>query len=256
MRVGVNGAVGQMGRAVCAAVTADADLTLVAAVDRHGAGEEINDVVVAEQLQAFADAECDVVVDFTVAESARTTLPWLGMHGIHAVVGTTGFTDDDLVLFETTFGAADGPNCLIAPNFAISAVLMMRFAEMAAPWFDTAEVIELHHMRKIDAPSGTAVKTIERMAAARDTDFVSDPTEIEIYPGARGGAGPRNIRAHSVRMEGMVAHQEVILGAEGQTLTIRQDSYDRSSFMPGVVLACKQIHARPGLVLSLDSYLG
>lgn len=255
MRVGVNGAVGQMGRAVCAAVTADADLTLVAAVDRHGAGEEINDVVVAEQLQAFADAECDVVVDFTVAESARTTLPWLGMHGIHAVVGTTGFTDDDLVLFETTFGAADGPNCLIAPNFAISAVLMMRFADMAAPWFDTAEVIELHHMRKIDAPSGTAVKTIERMAAARDTDFVSDPTEIEIYPGARGGAGPRNIRAHSVRMEGMVAHQEVILGAEGQTLTIRQDSYDRSSFMPGVVLACKQIHARPGLVLSLDSYL-
>ena len=126
---------------------------------------------------------------------------------------------------------------------------------MAAPWFDTAEVIELHHMRKIDAPSGTAVKTIERMAAARDTDFVDDPTEIEIYPGARGGAGPRNIRAHSVRMEGMVAHQEVILGAEGQTLTIRQDSYDRSSFMPGVVLACKQIHARPGLVLSLDSYL-
>ena len=255
MRVGVNGAVGQMGRAVCAAVTADADLTLVAAVDRHGAGEEINDVVVADRLQAFDDAECDVVVDFTVAESARTTLPWLGMHGIHAVVGTTGFTDDDLVLFETTFGAADGPNCLIAPNFAISAVLMMRFAEMAAPWFDTAEVIELHHMRKIDAPSGTAVKTIERMAAARDTDFVSDPTEIEIYPGARGGAGPRNIRAHSVRMEGMVAHQEVILGAEGQTLTIRQDSYDRSSFMPGVVLACKQIHARPGLVLSLDSYL-
>lgn len=255
MRVGVNGAVGQMGRAVCAAVTADADLTLVAAVDRHGAGEEINDVVVADRLQAFDDAECDVVVDFTVAESARTTLPWLGMHGIHAVVGTTGFTDDDLVLFETTFGAADGPNCLIAPNFAISAVLMMRFAEMAAPWFDTAEVIELHHMRKIDAPSGTAVKTIERMAAARDTDFVDDPTEIEIYPGARGGAGPRNIRAHSVRMEGMVAHQEVILGAEGQTLTIRQDSYDRSSFMPGVVLACKQIHARPGLVLSLDSYL-
>lgn len=255
MRVGVNGAVGQMGRAVCAAVTADADLTLVAAVDRHGVGEKINDVAVADRLQAFDDAECDVVVDFTVAESARTTLPWLGMHGIHAVVGTSGFTDDDLALFETTFGAADGPNCLIAPNFAISAVLMMRFAEMAATWFDTAEVIELHHVRKIDAPSGTAVKTIERMAAARDTDFADDPTEIEIYPGARGGAGPRNIRAHSVRMEGMVAHQEVILGAEGQTLMIRQDSYDRSSFMPGVVLACKQIHVRPGLVQSLDSYL-
>ena len=255
MRVGVNGAVGQMGRAVCAAVAADADLTLVAAVDRRSAGEEINDMVVSDRLQDFADAECDVVVDFTVAESARTTLPWLGKHGIHAVVGTTGFTDNDLALFESTFGASGGPNCLIAPNFAISAVLMMRFAEMAAPWFDTAEVVELHHMRKIDAPSGTAVKTIERMAAARDTDFADDPTETEIYPGARGGAGPRNIRAHSVRMSGTVAHQEVILGAEGQTLTIRQDSYDRSSFMPGVVLACRQIHSRPGLALSLDSYL-
>ena len=255
MRVGVNGAVGQMGRAVCAAVAGDAALTLVAAVDRRSAGEEINDMVVSDRLQDFADAECDVVVDFTVAESARTTLPWLGMHGIHAVVGTTGFTDNDLALFESTFGASGGPNCLIAPNFAISAVLMMRFAEMAAPWFDTAEVVELHHMRKIDAPSGTAVKTIERMAAARDTDFADDPTETEIYPGARGGAGPRNIRAHSVRMSGTVAHQEVILGAEGQTLTIRQDSYDRSSFMPGVVLACRQIHLRPGLALSLDSYL-
>jgi 4-hydroxy-tetrahydrodipicolinate reductase len=255
MRVGVNGAVGQMGRAVCAAVAGDAALTLVAAVDRRGAGEEINDMVVSDRLQAFADAECDVVVDFTVAESARTTLPWLGMHGIHAVVGTTGFTDNDLALFESTFGTSGGPNCLIAPNFAISAVLMMRFAEMAAPWFDTAEVVELHHMRKIDAPSGTAVKTIERMAAARDTDFADDPTETEIYPGARGGAGPRNIRAHSVRMSGTVAHQEIILGAEGQTLTIRQDSYDRSSFMPGVVLACRQIHSRPGLALSLDSYL-
>jgi 4-hydroxy-tetrahydrodipicolinate reductase len=244
-----------MGRTVCAAVAADIDLTLVAAVDRRGAAEEIEGVVVSEQLHAFTDAQCDVVVDFTVADAARTSLPWLGTHGIHAVVGTTGFTSDDLALFESIFGADDAPNCLIAPNFAISAVLMMRFAEMAAPWFDTAEVIELHHTRKIDAPSGTAVKTIERMAAARSTDFMDDPTEVEIYPGARGGAGPRNIRAHAVRMEGMVAHQEVILGAQGQTITIRQDSYDRSSFMPGVVLACKEIHRRPGLVLSLDSYL-
>ena len=132
---------------------------------------------------------------------------------------------------------------------------MMRFAEMAAPWFDTAEVIELHHTRKIDAPSGTAVKTIERMAAARDTDFAADPTEIEVYPGSRGGLGPRGIRAHSVRMQGMVAHQEVILGAEGQTVTIRQDSYDRSSFMPGVVLACKKIAEHPGLSRSLDPFL-
>ena len=246
-----------MGRAVCAAVDADPDLRLVAAVDRQAAvGVGIDGVDLSSELHAFADAECDVVVDFTVADAARNTLPWLAMHGIHAVVGTTGFTDDDLELFSSSFGSESGPNCLIAPNFAISAVLMMRFAEMAAPWFDTAEVIRLHHTRKIDAPSGTAVKTIERMAAARDTDFAPDPTEIEVYPGARGGAGPRNIRAHAVRMQGMVAHQEVILGAEGQTITIRQDSYDRSSFMPGVVLACKQIAGHPGLTLSLDPFLG
>ena len=178
------------------------------------------------------------------------------MHGIHAVVGTTGFTDDDLALFETTFGAADGPNCLIAPNFAISAVLMMRFAEMAAPWFDTAEVIELHHMRKIDAPSGTAVKTIERMAAARDTDFVIDRRRSRSTPGRVGERGHATSGLTRCGCRGMVAHQEVILGAEGQTLTIRQDSYDRSSFMPGVVLACKRIADHPGLTLSLDPFLG
>jgi 4-hydroxy-tetrahydrodipicolinate reductase len=257
MRVGVNGAAGQMGRAVCAAVEVDPELTLVAAVDRHTEGPPPCDgVALSTELPSFVDADCDVVVDFTVADAARTTLPWLATHGIHAVVGTTGFSDDDLATFSSAFGVESGPNCLIAPNFAISAVLMMRFAEMAAPWFDTAEVIELHHTRKIDAPSGTAVKTIERMAGARTTDFADDPTEHEVYPGARGGAGPRNIRAHSVRMEGMVAHQEVILGALGQTLTIRQDSYDRSSFMPGVVLACKRIADHPGLTLSLDPLLG
>ncbi len=245
-----------MGRTVCAAVEADPELTLVAAVDRHSDGPAPCDgVALSSDLHAFADARCDVVVDFTVADAARVALPWLGMHGIHAVVGTTGFTEDDFALFESTFGSADGPNCVIAPNFAISAVLMMRFAEMAAPWFDTAEVIELHHTRKIDAPSGTAVTTIERMAAARDSDFAADPTEVEVYPGARGGAGPRGIRAHAIRMQGMVAHQEVILGAVGQTITIRQDSYDRSSFMPGVVLACKRIAAHPGLTRTLDPFL-
>ncbi len=144
---------------------------------------------------------------------------------------------------------------MIAPNFAISAVLMMRFAEMAAPFFDTAEIIELHHDRKVDAPSGTAVKTAERMAGARGGAFDPDPTTDEVYVGARGGAGPEGIRVHSVRMRGMVAHQEVILGAEGQTLTIRQDSYDRDSFMPGVVLACKKITTVPGLSRSLDPFL-
>jgi 4-hydroxy-tetrahydrodipicolinate reductase len=206
-------------------------------------------------LDAFADAACDVVVDFTVADSARSTLPWLADHGIHAVVGTTGFTPEDFEVFESGFGAAGGPNGVIAPNFAISAVLMMRFAEMAAPFFDTAEIIELHHDRKVDAPSGTAVKTAERMADARGHDFDPDPTVDEVYAGARGGAGPTGIRVHSVRMRGMVAHQEVILGAQGQTLTIRQDSYDRNSFMPGVVLACKKISTVPGLSRSLDPFL-
>jgi len=255
MRVGVNGAAGQMGRTVCTAVVADPDLVFAAAVDPFGVGETIEGIELSDRLDAFVGAECDVVVDFTVAAAARVTLPWLAERGIHAVVGTTGFDADDLESFAAVFVDESGPNCVIAPNFAISAVLMMRFAEMAAPWFDTAEVIELHHTRKIDAPSGTAVKTIERMAAARDTDFDADPTETEVYPGARGGAGPRNIRAHAVRMQGMVAHQEVILGADGQTITIRQDSYDRSSFMPGVALACRTIADHPGLTLSLDPFL-
>ncbi len=253
-RVGVSGAAGRMGRTVCDAVAADPDLALVAAVDPQGAGDAVAGLTIAGEPHAFADADCQVVVDFTVAEAARATLPWLGMHGMHAVVGTTGFTDTDLALFESTFGGT-GPNCLIAPNFAISAVLMMRLAAIAAPYFDTAEIIEYHHDRKIDAPSGTAVKTAELMAEARDRDFAPDPTEHEVYPGARGGAGPRNIRVHGVRMRGMVAHQEVVLGATGQTLTIRQDSYDRESFMPGVLLACKKIAEVPGLSRSLDPFL-
>jgi 4-hydroxy-tetrahydrodipicolinate reductase len=244
-----------MGRTVCAAVVADPDLVFAAAVDPFGAGQSISDVAVSEHLDAFADAACDVVVDFTIADAARAALPWLAGHGIHAVVGTTGFTPADFESFEACFGGVEGPNAVIAPNFAISAVLMMRFAAMAAPFFDTAEIIELHHDRKVDAPSGTAVKTAERMAETRGHDFDPDPTTDEVYAGARGGEGPSGIRVHSVRMRGMVAHQEVILGAQGQTLTIRQDSYDRDSFMPGVVLACKKISDVPGLSRSLDPFL-
>ena len=133
---------------------------------------------------------------------------------------------------------------------------MMRFAELAAPYFDTVEIIEYHHDRKIDAPSGTASATAARIAAARgDQAWSPDPTEHEVYPGARGGKGPGGIRVHGVRMHGMVAHQDVIYGADGQSLTIRQDSYDRSSFMPGIVLACKRIAEHPGVVLGLDGYL-
>ncbi len=255
MRVGVHGAAGRMGTTVCAAVADAEGLELVAAVDAHGAGAERCGVEIAPDLKAFADAGCDVVVDFSVADAARVTLPWLAMHGIHAVVGTTGLGDDDLAALRSAFG--DGPaHCLVAPNFAISAVLMMRFAEMAAPYFDTAEIIELHHDRKIDAPSGTAVGTAERMAEARgEVAWAADPTEHEVYPGARGGEGPSGLRVHAVRMRGMVAHQEVLLGAQGQTLAIRQDSYDRDSFMPGVVLACKRIADHPGVTIGLDQFL-
>jgi 4-hydroxy-tetrahydrodipicolinate reductase len=180
------------------------------------------------------------------------TLPWLAMHGVNAVVGTTGFSDDDIARFREEFS---GSNCIIASNFAISAVLMMRFAELAAPYFDSAEIIELHHDEKIDAPSGTAVSTAKRMAAA-SADWTADPTQHEVYPGARGAVGPAGIHMHSIRMRGLVAHQEVILGARGQTLTIRQDSYDNACYMPGVILACKHIAEHPGVTIGLESLLG
>lgn len=252
IRVGVVGAGGRMGGTVCDAVAADPALSLVAAVDPHKAGAEVHGLTIAPELRAFADAGCDVVVDFTVAAASRVTLPWLAMHGMHAVVGTTGFDEEDLVGFRSAF---TGSNCLVAANFAISAVLMMRFAELAAPFFETAEIIELHHDQKIDAPSGTAVTTAKRMAAASE-QWAADPTQHEIYPGSRGGVGPAGIHLHAVRMRGMLAHQEVLLGAQGQTLIIRQDSYDRVSFMPGVVLACKRIADHPGVTLGLDSFLG
>lgn len=252
IRVGVVGAGGRMGRTICEAVHLDPVLELVAAVDPHAAGGEVHGITIAGELRALADAGAHVAVDFSVADASRVTLPWLAMHGIHAVVGTTGFHDDDLDAFRRAFS---GSNCLIASNFAISAVLMMRFAELAAPWFDTAEIIELHHDSKIDAPSGTAMSTARRMAAASDT-WAPDPTKHEVVPGARGGEGPGGIHIHALRMRGMVAHQEVILGALGQTLTIRQDSYDRASYMPGVVLACKHVSDHPGLTIGLDSFLG
>lgn len=241
-----------MGAAVCAAVAADPQLELVAAVDPHAVGQCREGVAIAAEPRALVDAGCSVAVDFTVADAARTTLAFLALHGIHAVVGTTGFTDDDLARFAGDFSAS---NCLVAANFSVSAVLMMRFAEMAAPWFDTAEIIELHHDQKVDSPSGTALATADRMAAARGREWAADPTRNEVVAGARGAAGPGGLRVHSVRMRGMVAHQEVILGAASQTLTIRHDSYDRLGYMPGVLLACRRIDQFPGLTVGLDRLL-
>ena len=252
IRVGVVGAAGRMGSTVCDAVAAAEGLELAAAVDVVGGGGAVHGLTIASDLKALADAKCDVVVDFTVAEAARTTLPWLALHGMHAVVGTTGFSDEDMAGFRNAF---TGSNLLIAANFAIGAVLMMRFAEMAAPYFETAEIIEFHHNAKADAPSGTAMATAQRMAAA-STEWAADPTKHEIIPGARGGVGPGGIHVHGVRMVGMTASQEVILGTAGQTLVIRHDSNDRVSFMPGVVLGCRKVAGLPDrLTMGIDSLL-
>jgi 4-hydroxy-tetrahydrodipicolinate reductase len=247
-----------MGSTVCRAVDADPALELVAAVDPHHAGLDMRQVTgtdhswhVASTGQAFIDAGAEVVVDFTHLEAARTNLLFLAEHGIHAVTGTTGFSEADYAAFEAGFTSS---NCVIAPNFAIGAVLMMRFAEIAAPYFETAEIVELHHDAKLDAPSGTAMLTAERMAAA-SAEWAEDPTRTEILSGARGGEGPAGIRVHALRLRGMVAHQEVILGTTGQTLSIRHDSYDRDSFMPGVVLAVKAVGDRPGVTVGLDALL-
>ena len=201
---------------------------------------------------ALVDAGAEVVIDFTVAAAARATVPFLAANGIHAVVGTSGLDDADLDSFRAAFTTS---NCLVAANFAIGAVLMMRFAELAAPFFETAEVIELHHDAKRDAPSGTAMTTIARMAAASDR-WAPDPTEDEVVSGARGGR-VEGIPVHSVRLRGLVAHQEVLLGTTGQSLIIRHDSYDRSSFMPGVLLAAKGVAGLPDrLTLGIDPLLG
>ena len=240
-----------MGGSICDAIAADPDLELVAVVDPRAAGVEVHGLTIGAELRGLADAGAEVVIDFTVADAARVTLPWLAMHGIHAVVGTTGLSDDDIDTFRLAFS---GSNCLITSNFAISAVLMMRFAELAAPYFDSAEIVELHHDGKADAPSGTAVATAKRMAAA-SADWAPDRTQHEVYPGARGGKGPAGIRIHALRLRGVMAHQEVILGTVGQTLTIRQDSYDNASYMPGILLACKKVSSVPGLTVGLDGYM-
>ena len=254
IRVGVLGVAGRMGRSVAEAIVGADGMDLVAAADPSAAGNELLGVQVLTDVGAMVAIEggLDVVVDFTVAEASRACLPVLADHGVHAVVGTSGLDDADLAALREVFIDS---NCVVVPNFAIGAVLMMRFAELAAPWFDTGEIIEVHHDGKVDAPSGTAVATAERMAAA-SADWASDPTTREAVPGARGASGPADIRIHSLRMRGAVADQEVVLGAAGQTLTIRHSTSDRVSFMPGVVLAVRAIAAVPGVTVGLDALLG
>ncbi|MGH2629503.1 MAG: 4-hydroxy-tetrahydrodipicolinate reductase [Actinomycetota bacterium] len=256
IRVGVVGATGRMGREVCRAVAADPDLALVAAVshsapgaslaDAIGIDGEAGDVVLVERLDDMRDASVEVLIDFTAAAYAPDHVAWAVANGVHVVVGTTGFEVDD-AWREAAVGV------VVAPNFSIGAVLLMRFAEQAAWHLPSAEVIELHHDRKVDAPSGTALLTARRIAAAR-SGRPAVITGDDSHPGARG-ADVDGVRVHSVRLPGLVAHEEVVFGGEGQTLTLRHDSTDRTSFMPGVLLAIKAAPARPGLTEGLEPLL-
>lgn len=245
IKVGVLGARGRVGSTICEAVQANPKLELAAAVD------------IDDDMQTLVDNGVEVVIDFTHPDAVMGNLEWVITHGIHAVVGTTGFNEERLAQVRAWCDDNPGVGVLIAPNFAISAVLCMSFAERAAKFFESVEVIELHHPDKADAPSGTANTTAQRIAAARKTAGVPDSPDAttQSLDGARG-AVVDGVHVHAVRLRGLIAHQEVLLGGPGETLTIRQDSTDRTSFVPGVFLGVKEIAQRPGLTYGLDDLLG
>lgn len=245
MRVGVIGAQGRMGAEVVRAVSAASDLEYVAGVDQG------------DDLQHLVDAGAQVVVEFTHPGVVMPNLEFCIEHGIHAVVGTTGFDDERVLRLREWLKASPATGVIVAPNFGIGAVLMMKFAALAAPHFESVEVIELHHPDKVDAPSGTAQATARAIAAARRDASVADAPDATAtaLDGARG-ADVDGVPVHSVRARGLVAHQEVLFGGQGETLTIRHDSLDRSSFMPGVLLAVRSVANRPGLSLGIDDLLG
>jgi 4-hydroxy-tetrahydrodipicolinate reductase len=241
IKVGVLGAKGRMGATVCEAITASSDCELVAALD-------LND-----DLSGLVTSGAEVVVDFTTPNSVEANLKFLAANDIHAVVGTTGFDADKLAAVEKQF-AASKANVVIAPNFGLAAVLMMQFAAKAAPHFESVEIIELHHPRKADAPSGTARRTAEMIADARAGMAAMPDATTDLIPGARG-AIVSGVPVHSIRAQGLVAHQEVLFGGPGESLTIRHDSYDRESFMPGVMLAVRKVPQTPGLTYGLEHLL-
>jgi 4-hydroxy-tetrahydrodipicolinate reductase len=242
MRVGVLGAKGKVGATMVHAVEAAEDLTFTAGVD---AGDP---------LSRFTDTQTEVVIDFTHPDVVMDNLNFLIDNGIHAVVGTTGFTDERLGQVKTWLEKSQTTAVLIAPNFAIGAVLSMHFAKQAARFFESAEVIELHHPHKADAPSGTAARTARLIAEARKGLPPNPDATSTGIDGARG-ADVDGIPVHSVRLAGLVAHQEVLFGTQGETLTIRHDSLDRSSFVPGVLLAVRAVRERPGLTVGLEPFL-
>jgi len=242
MRVGVLGAKGKVGATMVQAVEAADDLTFTAGVD---AGD---------QLSLFTDSQTEIVIDFTHPDVVMDNLKFLIDNGIHAVVGTTGFTDERLAKVKAWLADKPDVAVLIAPNFAIGAVLSMRFAKQAARFFESAEVIELHHPQKADAPSGTAARTARLIAEARKGLPPNPDATSTGLEGARGAAVD-GIPVHSVRLAGLVAHQEVLFGTQGETLTIRHDSLDRTSFVPGVLLAVRTVREHPGLTVGLEPIL-
>lgn len=244
IRVAVLGAKGRMGSQTCRAVEAAPDCELVAALD------------VGDDIEAVAEASPEVLVDFTHPDAVMGNLTWCIEHGIDTVVGTTGFDDERLRILRELLAGSPDVGVLIAPNFSIGAVLMMRFSQLAAPYYESVEIIELHHPDKADAPSGTARRTAELVGQARreaGLDAVPDATSSSL-PGARG-AEVDGIRVHGVRLRGLVAHQEVLFGDTGETLTIRHDSMDRESFMAGVLLGVRRIGGTPGLTIGLEHFL-
>jgi len=245
VQVGVLGAYGRMGAAATAAVESAEDLDLVA---RLGSGDERT---------ALTDAGTQVAVDLTRPDAVMDNVRFCVEHGIHVVVGTSGMSPDRLAEVESWLAGAPEVGVVVAPNFAVGAVLMMRFAAQAAPWFESVEVVELHHPDKADAPSGTARRTAELVAAARrEAGLGPVPDATTSDPDGARGADVDGVHVHAVRARGLVASQEVLLGGAGETLTLRHDSTDRSSFMPGVLLAVRQVASRPGLTVGLEHLMG
>ncbi len=243
IRVSVIGAAGRMGATVCRAVE-DADGLELAG--RYDAGDDLGDL-----------AGADVVVEFSVPDASPANVAHCVAQGVHVVVGTTGWSEERLEVLRGQLAEQPEVGVLVAPNFAIGAVLMMAFAEKAARFYESVEVIELHHPGKVDAPSGTGARTAELIGAAReDAGLGPVPDATTHDPDGARGARVAGVPVHSVRLRGLVAHQEVLLGGEGELLTIRHDSFDRGSFMPGVITAVREVGSHPGLTVGLEDYLG
>jgi 4-hydroxy-tetrahydrodipicolinate reductase len=244
-RVAVLGARGRMGTAACAALEAAAGLEVVARVD------------LGDDITGLGAAGAEVAVDFTRPDAVLDNVAWCVQHGVHAVVGTSGFTDERLAVVRDLLADRPEVGVLVVPNFSIGAVLAMRFAQQAAPYFESVEVVEMHHPDKVDAPSGTARRTAELIAAARaEAGLGPVPDATSDDPDGARGARVDGIAVHAVRLRGLTASQEVVLGGAGETLTVRHDSHDRASFMPGVLAAVRAVSGRPGLTVGLDAVLG